>query len=138
MRRADVFEHCPVIWESSWVIAWIVLAIVAGAMAEHAVSRRESHGVIITCLIGVAGALLGGRPITEFLHGLRGFFHLSTRITALAGSAVLLAAVYPLEGQRGDRRSLRRSAGAVLAAQRGTERGDEGSEPPASGQPAPP
>ena len=54
-------------------------------MAEHAVSRRESHGVIITCLIGVAWALLSSRPITKLFHvdSLQGFFHISTWITAL-------------------------------------------------------
>lgn len=36
------------------VIAWIVLGIIAGAIAEHLISGRESHGLIVTCLIGVA------------------------------------------------------------------------------------
>jgi hypothetical protein len=43
------------------IIAWIVLGINVGAIAEHLVSRRESHGVIITCLIGIARDLVGGR-----------------------------------------------------------------------------
>jgi uncharacterized membrane protein YeaQ/YmgE (transglycosylase-associated protein family) len=92
------------------VIAWIVLGIIAGAIAEHLVSRRESHGVIVTSLIGIAGALLGGWLATRLfhVHSLRGFFNLSTWITALAGSVVLLGAVHLAEGRGSGRRSLRR------------------------------
>lgn len=90
------------------VIAWIVLGIIAGAIAEHFVNGRKSHGIIVTCLIGVAGALLGGWLATKLfhIHSLQGFFNLSTWITALAGSAVLLGAVHLVSG--GGRRSLRR------------------------------
>jgi uncharacterized membrane protein YeaQ/YmgE (transglycosylase-associated protein family) len=93
------------------VIAWIVLGIVAGAIAEHLVRRRESHGLIVTCLIGIAGALLGGWLATKLfhVHSIQGFFNLSTWITALAGSAVLLDAVHLVTG--GDRRSLRTGGG---------------------------
>jgi uncharacterized membrane protein YeaQ/YmgE (transglycosylase-associated protein family) len=92
------------------IIAWIVLGIIAGAVAEHLVSGRESHGVIVTCLIGVAGALAGGWIATKLfhIHSLQGFFNLSTWITALAGSFVLLGALHLVEGRRSGRRSVRR------------------------------
>ncbi|HEV3172111.1 MAG TPA: GlsB/YeaQ/YmgE family stress response membrane protein [Actinocrinis sp.] len=88
------------------VIAWIVLGIIVGVIAEHFVSGRKSHGLIVTCLIGIAGALLGGWIATTVfhVHSLQGFFNLSTWITALAGSVVLLGAAQLVEG----RRSLRR------------------------------
>lgn len=109
-RRMRAFERSHLTGVVMGVIAWIVLGIIAGAIAEHLISRRESHGVIITCLIGVAGALLGGWLATELfhVHSLQGFFNLSTWITALAGSTALLGAVHLVEGQRGGRRSLRR------------------------------
>ena len=90
------------------VIAWIVLGIIAGAVAERLISRRESHGLIVTCLIGIAGALLGGWLATRLfhVHSIQGFFNLSTWITAVAGSAVLLGAVQLVTG--GGRRGLRR------------------------------
>jgi uncharacterized membrane protein YeaQ/YmgE (transglycosylase-associated protein family) len=92
------------------VIAWIVLGIIVGAIAERLVSARESHGVIVTCLIGVAGALLGGWIATKLfhIHSLQGFFNLSTWVTALAGAVVLLGAVHLVEGRRSGRRSVRR------------------------------
>jgi uncharacterized membrane protein YeaQ/YmgE (transglycosylase-associated protein family) len=90
------------------IIAWIVLGIIVGAIAEHLISGRESHGIIITCLIGVGGALLGGWLATKIfhIHSIHGFFNLSTWITAIVGSVVLLGAVHLVEG--GSRRSVRR------------------------------
>jgi uncharacterized membrane protein YeaQ/YmgE (transglycosylase-associated protein family) len=35
------------------VIAWIVLGIIAVAIAELFVNGRESHGDIVTCLISL-------------------------------------------------------------------------------------
>ncbi len=90
------------------IIAWIVLGIIVGAIAEHLISGRESHGIIVTCLIGVGGALLGGWLATKIfhVHSIHGFFNLSTWITAIVGSVVLLGVVHVIEG--GGRRSVRR------------------------------
>ena len=92
------------------IIAWIVLGIIVGMIAEHLVTGYESHGVIITCLIGIAGALLGGWIAIKLFHitGVQGFFNISTWITALAGAVVLLGAVQLVEGRRGGRSRLRR------------------------------
>ena len=92
------------------IIAWIVLGIIVGMIAEHLVSGYESHGVIITCLIGIAGALLGGWIAIKLFHivGVQGFFNISTWITALVGAVVLLGAVQLVEGRRGGRSRLRR------------------------------
>ena len=88
------------------IIAWIVIGIIVGAIAEHLISGRESHGIVVTCVIGVAGALLGGWLATKLfhIHSLQGFFNLSTWITAIAGSVVLLGAIHLVEGRRSVRR----------------------------------
>ena len=90
------------------IIAWIVLGIIAGVIAEHLISGRESHGIIVTCIIGVVGALVGGWLATKIfhIHSIHGFFNLSTWITAIVGSVILLGAVHLVEG--GSRRSVRR------------------------------
>jgi uncharacterized membrane protein YeaQ/YmgE (transglycosylase-associated protein family) len=87
------------------VIAWIVLGIIVGLIAENLVNGYKSHGVVITCVIGIAGALLGGWIATKLLHihSLQGFFNLSTWITALAGAVVLLGVIQLFEGRRGGR-----------------------------------
>jgi len=40
------------------IIAWIVLGLGAGLLANLAIPGRRSQGLVITCVIGVAGALL--------------------------------------------------------------------------------
>ena len=78
------------------IIAWIVLGLGAGLLANMLVPGRRSQGLIITCLIGVAGALGGGWAATELfhVHTLHGFFNLSTWLTAIAGAAVLLLVLH--------------------------------------------
>jgi uncharacterized membrane protein YeaQ/YmgE (transglycosylase-associated protein family) len=87
------------------IIAWIVLGLAAGLLANMLIPGKRSQGLIITCLIGVAGALGGGWAATKLfhIHTLNGFFNLSTWLTAIAGSAVLLVVYRAVDGQRGHR-----------------------------------
>jgi uncharacterized membrane protein YeaQ/YmgE (transglycosylase-associated protein family) len=88
------------------IFAWIVLGLAAGLIANMFIPGRRSQGLIITCLIGIAGALLGGWLATKLfhIHSLKGFFNLSTWLTAIAGAAVLLLAYHLVSG-RSSRRS---------------------------------
>ena len=78
------------------VIAWIVLGLGAGLLANMLIPGRRSQGLLITCLIGIAGALLGGWLATKLFHvvTLHGFFNISTWLTAIAGAAILLLAYH--------------------------------------------
>ena len=42
------------------VLSWIVFGLIAGGLAKLVVSGRDPGGLIVTMLLGVAGALLGG------------------------------------------------------------------------------
>ena len=78
------------------IIAWIVLGLGAGLLANMAIPGRRSQGLVITCVIGVAGALLGGWLAMKLFHvvTLHGFFNISTWLTAIAGAAILLLAYH--------------------------------------------
>ena len=73
-------------------ISWIILGLIAGAIAKVLLPGRDPGGLIVTTLIGIAGAFLGGwlsatvldRPVDKQ------FFDLATWIAAIAGSLVLL------------------------------------------------
>ncbi|MFI1396247.1 GlsB/YeaQ/YmgE family stress response membrane protein [Streptomyces sp. NPDC020681] len=74
------------------IISWIILGLLAGAIAKILLPGRDPGGLIGTTLIGVAGAFTGGwisaryldRPITnEFYDG-------ATWAAAIGGSLVLL------------------------------------------------
>jgi uncharacterized membrane protein YeaQ/YmgE (transglycosylase-associated protein family) len=74
------------------IIAWIILGLGAGLIANMLIPGRRSQGLILTCVIGIVGALGGGWAATKIfhIHSLNGFFHLSTWITAVVGAAILL------------------------------------------------
>ena len=60
------------------IIAWIVLGLGAGLLANMLIPGKRSQGLILTCVIGIAGALGGGWAATELfhVHTLHGFFNL--------------------------------------------------------------
>jgi uncharacterized membrane protein YeaQ/YmgE (transglycosylase-associated protein family) len=88
------------------IIAWIVLGLVVGLLAERIVNGGDSHGLVVTTLLGVAGALVGGWLATKLFHvdGVKGFFNISTWLTALGGAVVLLVVYHALTGRRRARR----------------------------------
>ncbi len=74
------------------IIAFIILGLLAGVIAKQILPGSDPGGIIVTTLIGVAGALVGG-----FLAGavfdadpLDEFFDISTWITAIVGAVLLL------------------------------------------------
>jgi uncharacterized membrane protein YeaQ/YmgE (transglycosylase-associated protein family) len=74
------------------IVGWIVLGLIAGVIAKSLLGGRAKHGLIVTIVIGIAGALLGGWAASKFFNiaATGGFFDLSTWIIAIIGSVVLL------------------------------------------------
>jgi uncharacterized membrane protein YeaQ/YmgE (transglycosylase-associated protein family) len=93
------------------IIAWIVLGLGAGLLANMLIPGKRSQGLILTCVIGVAGALAGGWAATRLfhVHTLNGFFNLSTWLTAIAGAAVLLLIFHLISARSGGSRRSTRS-----------------------------
>ena len=90
------------------IIAFIILGLIAGYIAKALVPGADPGGLIITCLVGVAGALIGG-----FLAGalfdadpLDEFFDISTWLTAIVGAVILLWIYRAIAGSGSRRRRL--------------------------------
>lgn len=67
---------------------WIVIGLVAGVVAKLAVPGRDPGGIVVTILIGIAGALLAGFVGQALGHAPgRGWIGW---VSAIAGSIVLL------------------------------------------------
>jgi uncharacterized membrane protein YeaQ/YmgE (transglycosylase-associated protein family) len=84
------------------IIAFIILGLIAGAIAKALLPGDDPGGIIITAIIGVVGALLGG-----FLAGvlfdadpMDEFFDISSWLTAIVGSIVLLIIYRLVTGSR--------------------------------------
>jgi uncharacterized membrane protein YeaQ/YmgE (transglycosylase-associated protein family) len=84
------------------IIAWILLGLLAGAIAKWLMPGKDPGGFIITMLIGIGGALLGGwlGQVIFDIDTVGGFFELSTWITAIIGALILLGLYRLLIGRR--------------------------------------
>ncbi len=71
---------------------WILLGLIAGTLAKFLVPGRDPSGCIITILLGIIGAFLGGLIGTRFGWGTVTAGSLEFRSVALAtfGAIVLL------------------------------------------------
>jgi uncharacterized membrane protein YeaQ/YmgE (transglycosylase-associated protein family) len=83
------------------LLAWIVLGLIAGLIAKALVPGRDPGGCIITILIGIVGALLGGWLSTLLgFGGLAGGLDFRNLIIATLGAIVLLVLWRLLRGRR--------------------------------------
>ena len=74
------------------IIAFIILGLIAGVIAKWILPGKDPGGIIVTTLIGIAGAIIGG-----FLAGalfgadpMDEFWDVSSWLTAIAGAIILL------------------------------------------------
>jgi uncharacterized membrane protein YeaQ/YmgE (transglycosylase-associated protein family) len=86
------------------IIAFIILGLLAGIIAKAILPGDDPGGIIVTTLIGIAGALIGGFLAAALFgaHPLDEFFDISTWLTAIVGAIVLLL-VYRMVVGRGRR-----------------------------------
>jgi len=71
-------------------LTWIVFGLIAGIVAKFIMPGRDPGGMIVTIIIGIAGALLGGWLATQLgLGGVTGF-DIRSFIIAVIGSLILL------------------------------------------------
>jgi len=74
------------------IIGWIILGALAGIIAKAILPGDDPGGIIITPLIGIAGALIAGfiAQAIGFGDPIDEFFDWSTWIAAIIGAVVLL------------------------------------------------
>ena len=75
---------------------WIVIGLVAGAVAGWFVPGRERAGCIGTTVIGIVGGLLGGWIWTELLDQNQAGGFLGALLIAILGSALVLVLIRAL------------------------------------------
>lgn len=88
------------------IIAFLILGLLAGAIAKAVMPGDDPGGIVVTMAIGVVGALLGGFLAAALFDAdpLDEFFDISTWLTAIVGAMLLLAIYRAVTGNRGRRR----------------------------------
>ncbi|GGG70532.1 membrane protein [Kocuria dechangensis] len=83
------------------IISWIILGLIAGALAKLIMPGSQGGGIFVTIVLGIIGALVGG-----FLGSLIGIgdlespFDIGTIITAVVGALIVLFIWGAVAGRR--------------------------------------
>jgi len=72
------------------ILSWILLGLVAGALAKFIMPGKDPGGFFVTILIGIVGAFLGGFLGSFIGLGKIESFDLGGILIATAGSVLLL------------------------------------------------
>lgn len=74
------------------ILTWILVGLVAGVLAKIAMPGPDPGGIILTIVVGILGAIIGGLIINNLLGGpaVTGF-NLPSILVATLGSFILLA-----------------------------------------------
>ena len=72
-------------------IGWIVLGLIAGAIAKAIMPGKQGGGILVTLLLGVIGAVLGGwLGSAIFGVSIDEFWSLATWLLAIGGALIVL------------------------------------------------
>lgn len=82
------------------ILAWIVLGLVAGAIAKLLMPGDQRGGCLLTTLLGIAGALVGGFIGNALGYGDLDTFSWGSLLLAVVGSFLLLLVFGLLFGRR--------------------------------------
>jgi uncharacterized membrane protein YeaQ/YmgE (transglycosylase-associated protein family) len=90
------------------IIAFVILGLLAGAIAKALLPGDDPGGLIVTTIIGIVGAILGGFLAAALFgaHPLDDFFDISTWLTAIVGSILLLLLYRLVTGRSNGRHTL--------------------------------
>ena len=80
------------------ILGWILFGLIVGALAKPVMPGRDPGGIIVTMLLGIAGAVLGGfvgRALGWYGEGEAAGF-----IMSFIGAVVLLAIYRMMIGRR--------------------------------------
>ena len=81
------------------ILAWIVIGLIAGALGKLIMPGDDPGGIIVTILIGIAGAFIGGFVMQNILGFNSGGF-IWFIIVATIGAIILLAIYRLVVGSR--------------------------------------
>lgn len=74
------------------ILSWIIFGLIAGVIAKVVMPGRDPGGCIVTMLLGIAGAFVGGFLYSLFTGGgIQTQFNLGSFFLAVVGAVIILA-----------------------------------------------
>lgn len=74
------------------ILSWIVLGLIAGVIAKFILPGKDPGGMIVTILLGIGGAFVGGFIATKMGYGDFSGFDMRSLLMAIGGALVILIA----------------------------------------------
>jgi uncharacterized membrane protein YeaQ/YmgE (transglycosylase-associated protein family) len=72
------------------ILSWIVMGLIVGVVAKFVMPGKDPGGIIITVLIGIGGAFLGGFIGSHLGLGTVTGFDMGSLLLAIGGAILLL------------------------------------------------
>lgn len=87
------------------ILGWIILGLIAGAIAKAVHKGDEPGGILGTMVVGILGAILGGLIASAVgIGAISSFFSIGTWLIAIGGALLLLViynTIVSSDGSRG-------------------------------------
>ena len=72
------------------IFSWVIMGLIVGALAKFLMPGKDPGGIVVTILIGVAGAFIGGFLGAKIGLGTVTGFNLGSVALATGGALILL------------------------------------------------
>lgn len=83
------------------IISWIILGLIAGALAKLILPGKQGGGIIVTMILGIVGAIVGGwLGSLVGIGSITGAFNIGSIITAVIGAIIVLVIYGAITGRR--------------------------------------
>jgi len=80
------------------ILSWILFGLIAGILAKWIMPGRDGGGFIVTTILGIAGAFVGGFVGSLVGLGSVGSFSIGSFLTAICGALLLLFVFRKMKG----------------------------------------
>jgi len=72
------------------IVLWIVFGLIAGALAKFLMPGKQGGGIVVTTLLGIVGAVVGGFIGTQLGFGDVNSFDIKSMAIAVGGALLVL------------------------------------------------
>jgi uncharacterized membrane protein YeaQ/YmgE (transglycosylase-associated protein family) len=90
-------EFAAIVLEPGGVIAWLLVGLIAGALAGRVV-RGSGYGCLGDIVVGLVGSVVGGLIAGYFVEGAAGFW--GSILVSFVGACVFIALLHLIAGKR--------------------------------------
>lgn len=82
------------------LVSWIVMGLLAGIVAKFLMPGKDAGGCILTSILGIVGAVVGGFLATQLGFGGVSGFDIRSFAIATAGAVILLLVLRTFRGKK--------------------------------------